>query len=206
MARKDIILIGAGGHALSCIDVIEQEGTYLIAGLIGADDQINTEKIGYKVLANDRVLQDLSKAYKYAHVSVGQISSPDLRMKIYSQLKELGFELPIIVSPWAYVSKHACIAEGTIVMHGAVVNAGATIGANCIINSCALIEHCARVADHCHIATRATINGDVKIGSGAFVGSGAVIKQGLEIGERVIVGMGISVRESVQSHQLYVKN
>ena len=206
MARKEIILIGAGGHALSCIEVIEQEGNYLIAGLIGADDHINTIKIGYKVLATDSALQDLSKTYKYAHVTVGQISSPDLRMKIYSRLKELGFELPVIVSPRAYVSKHACIAEGTIVMHGAVVNAGATIGANCIINSCALIEHCARVADHCHIATRATINGDVKIGSGAFVGSGAVIKQGLEIGERVVIGMGISVRESVQGHQLYVKN
>lgn len=206
MARKEIILIGAGGHALSCIDVIEQEGSYLIAGLIGADDQINTEKIGYKILANDSALQDLSKTYKYAHVTVGQISSPDLRIKIYAQLKELGFELPVIVSPQAYVSKHACIAEGTIVMHGAVVNAGVTIGANCIINSCALIEHCARVADHCHIATRATINGDVKIGSGSFVGSGAVIKQGLEIGERVVIGMGISVREPVQGHQSYVKN
>lgn len=206
MVRKEIILIGAGGHALSCIDVIEQEGTYHIAGLVGADNQINTEKIGYKVLANDRALQDLSKTYKYAHVTVGQISSPDLRMKIYSQLKELGFDLPVIVSPQAYVSKHACIADGTIVMHGAVVNAGATIGANCIINTCALIEHCAQVADHCHIATRATINGDVKIGSGSFVGSGAVIKQGLEIGERVVIGMGISVRESVQGHQLYVKN
>lgn len=206
MVRKEIILIGAGGHALSCIDVIEQEGKYHIAGLVGADGQINTKKIGYKVLANDSALQDLSKKYKYAHVTVGQISSPDLRMKIYSRLKELGFELPVIVSPRAYVSKHTHIADGTIVMHGAVVNAGATIGANCIINSCALIEHCARVADHCHIATHATINGDVKIGLGAFVGSGAVIKQGLEIGERVVIGMGISVRESVQNHQLYVKN
>lgn len=206
MARKEIILIGAGGHALSCIDVIEQEGTYLIAGLVGADDQINSEKIGYKVLANDSALQELSKTYKYALVTVGQISTPDLRVKIYSQLRKFGFELPAIVSPRAYVSKHARIADGTIVMHGAVVNAGATIGANCIINTGALIEHCAQVGDHCHIATRATINGDVKICAGAFVGSGAVIKQGLEIGERVVIGMGISVRESVQGHQLYVKS
>ena len=33
--KSEIILIGAGGHALSCIDVIETHGLYRIAGLVG---------------------------------------------------------------------------------------------------------------------------------------------------------------------------
>ena len=31
---KEVILIGAGGHARACIDVIELDGKYKIAGFI----------------------------------------------------------------------------------------------------------------------------------------------------------------------------
>ena len=39
MNKKEIIIIGAGGHAKSCIDVIEQEGKYDIVGLIGVENE-----------------------------------------------------------------------------------------------------------------------------------------------------------------------
>lgn len=32
--KEQIILIGGGGHCKSCIDVIEQEGKYQIAGIV----------------------------------------------------------------------------------------------------------------------------------------------------------------------------
>ena len=32
--KEEIILIGGGGHCKSCIDVIEQEGKYQIAGIV----------------------------------------------------------------------------------------------------------------------------------------------------------------------------
>jgi len=35
MSKSEIILIGAGGHAASCIDVIEQQDKFQLAGLIG---------------------------------------------------------------------------------------------------------------------------------------------------------------------------
>jgi hypothetical protein len=40
MNKENIILIGAGGHALSCIDVIEQENKYSIHGLVGLKDEV----------------------------------------------------------------------------------------------------------------------------------------------------------------------
>ena len=33
MIKEEIILIGGGGHCKSCIDVIEAEGKYTIAGI-----------------------------------------------------------------------------------------------------------------------------------------------------------------------------
>ncbi len=53
------------------------------------------------------------------------LNPPDLRIRLYERLRQLGFEMPVVMSPRAYVSRHASVGEGTIVMHGAIVNAGA---------------------------------------------------------------------------------
>ena len=161
---KQILLIGAGGHCKSCIDVIEQIGEWKIVGVIDQIDSGFKEVLGYSVIGSDEDLAELRKRYEYAFVTVGQIRSADLKMNLFQKLKELGFKQPCLVSPLAYVSKHAQIGEGSIVMHHALVNTMAKVGDNCIINTKALIEHDASVEDHCHISTGATINGGVVVG------------------------------------------
>lgn len=196
MSKPKIILIGAGGHAHACIDVIEQHGQYQIVGLVGMAKEMHTRHFGYSVIATDGDLPQLAKDYQYALITVGQIQTPDHRMRLYQQATELGFQLPAIITPGAHVSRHATIGSGTIVMHGAIVNAGTRVGNNCIINTRALLEHDATVQDHCHISTGAILNGDVHIGAGSFVGSGSVIKEGITLGQRCVVGMGSSVRHN----------
>jgi sugar O-acyltransferase (sialic acid O-acetyltransferase NeuD family) len=206
MNKLEIILVGAGGHAHACIDVIEQQDRYQIAGLVGKQDEINTEHIGYYVIASDNNLAKLVKVYKYAFIAVGQILSPDKRIYLYQQAINLGFRLPTIISPSAYVSRHASVGAGSIVMHGAIVNAGAKVGENCIINTRSLIEHDAIVEDHCHISSGAILNGDVKISTGCFVGSGCIVKEGVSLGENCVVGMGTSVRHNLADHSRFVGN
>jgi len=175
---KEILLIGGGGHAKSVIDVIEQEGRFHIAGIIEKFVGESRPILGYELIGTDDELARLRERYRYAIVTVGQIDSPKLRMKLFQKLKELDFTLPTIVSPLAYLSKHAQVEEGTVVMHHALINAGAKVGANCIINSKALIEHDCRVEAHCHISTGAILNGSVSVQEGTFVGSGVTTKQG----------------------------
>ncbi len=206
MNKPRLILIGAGGHAKSCIDVIEQHGQYEIAGLVGIEEELHTQQLGYTVIATDNELPEVAKEYQYAFITVGQIKSPDNRRRLYTQAARLGFQLPMIISPTAHVSRHATIGAGTIVMHGAIVNASARVGNNCIINTGARIEHGATVEDHCHISTGAILNGDVYIGAGGFVGSGSVIKEGIVLGKGCIVGMGLSLRRNQVDHAQVVSN
>ena len=170
MTSESILLVGAGGHAKACIDVIEQGKQYIIEGLIGLPSEIGTKVLGYPVLGCDPDLANL--------------------LEKFPQLIECGYEAPVIISPNAYVSPHATIGAGTIIMHGAIVNAGAVIGANCIINSRALIEHDAVIGDHCHISTAAVLNGRVVVGKGTFVGSQTCIRQSIHIGADCVIGMG----------------
>ena len=42
---KKIILVGAGGHCVSCIDVIEKEKKFKIFGLVNNEKKKNFKKI-----------------------------------------------------------------------------------------------------------------------------------------------------------------
>jgi len=204
MSKSSAILIGAGSHAHACIDVIEQHGQYQIAGLVGLQDEMHTQHLGYAVIATDAELPQLVKDYQYAFITVGQIGSPDRRIHLYQQAIQLGFTLPAVIAPTAHVSDHATIGAGTIVMHGAIVNAGSKVGKNCIINTRALVEHDAIVEDHCHISTGAILNGSTHIGAGSFVGSGCVIKDGITLGKNCVIGMGLCVRHNQADNARFV--
>jgi sugar O-acyltransferase (sialic acid O-acetyltransferase NeuD family) len=204
MSKPSLILIGAGGHARACIDVIEMNGQFQIAGLVGIPHEMNGKNFDYAVIATDNELPRLVNDFQYAFISVGQIQTPEHRIRLFQYAIALGFQLPVIVSPTSYVSRNATIGAGTIVMHGAIVNAGARVGCNCIINSLALVEHDTLVEDHCHISTGAILNGDVSIGVGSFVGSGSVVKEGVTIGQRSLVGMGLVVRQNQAEYTRFV--
>lgn len=178
---KDLILIGGGGHCKSVIDVIEQEGKFNIIGIIDIPEKFGEKILDCNVIGNDSELHAISKTCKNAFISIGQIDTPQLRIELFKNLLQIGFSIPTIVSPRAYVSKHAIIGMGTIVMHDVVINADTEIGDNCIINTKSIVEHGSKIESHCHISTGAIINGEVTIGKGSFIGSGSVTKQGIKI-------------------------
>lgn len=194
MKKNELLLIGAGGHAVSCIDVVEAEGRYVIPGLIDIKEKIGQSILGYKIIGSDFDLHEFVGVYKNALVSIGQIKTAEIRKNIYEKAVRLGFNFPAIISPHAYVSPRAAIGNGTIVMHGVVINAGAEIGDNCIINSMVLVEHGAKVLSHTHIATGTRLNGDVVVGCKSFVGSGALIHQGVCIEDGSVIASGSIIK------------
>ena len=200
-----IILIGTGGHARSCMDVIESTGFYQIAGLVEKVGLQTEENLGYSVIGTDDDLPKLYEKYKNALITVGQIKSATNRVNLFQLLSKLNYQFPVIVSPRAYISPHCKIGAGTIIMHDAVVNMNAKIGENCIINSKALIEHDAVIGDHCHISTGAIVNGNTKIGKESFFGSGAVAKQSIFIGEKCLIGAGAIINNNIEANQV-IKN
>lgn len=187
--KEKILLIGGGGHCKSVIDVIELEDKYEIAGIIDKKELIGQKVLGYKIIAGDDDLGELFKKYKYALVTVGHIRSNALRVKLLSLLEKIGYNLPIITSPLAYVSKHANVDNGTIIMHHALVNSDARIGKNCIINTKALIEHDVVIQDNCHISTATVINGGVVVKQNSFVGSNATTKEYIEVSGFIKAGV-----------------
>lgn len=204
--RDEIVLIGGGGNCKACIDVIEEENKFKIAGIVDTKEKLNQKVLNYKIIACDKDLSELAKKYKYFFITIGQIKSADKRIEKFEYLKNLKAEFPVIISPFAYVSKYAFIDEGTAVMHKAFVNADARVGKNCIINTGAVIEHDAKIGSNCHISTGSIINGNCHIGEGTFIGSNSIISNNISIASNTVIGAGSVVIKSINVSGTYVGN
>lgn len=204
--KEDIILIGGGGHCNSCIDVIELQDKFNICGIVDQKEKIGEKILDYEIIGSDDDLPELSKRYNNFLITVGQIKTPEVRNKLFNLLKSLKVNLPVIISPRAYVSKHSEIGEGTIIMHNAIINSNVQIGKNCIVNTKALIEHDSIIGSNCHISTSSIINGTCKIGDNCFVGSGSVISNNCEITNNVVLSLGTVVRKSIFDSGIYSNN
>jgi sugar O-acyltransferase (sialic acid O-acetyltransferase NeuD family) len=203
MKKIDLLLIGAGGHAAACIDVIESNGDFNIVGFVGMPSEVGSKKFGYEVIGSDKDLTAIRERYSNCLITLGQIKSPEQRIKLYDEAKKAGFAFPSIISHRAYLSPHAKVGEGTILMHDSLVNAGTLIGRNCIINTKSLVEHDSKIGDNCHVSTGAIINGSVVIGDNAFIGSSSTIRNGLKIGSGVVIGMGSTVLSDLDSNTTF---
>ncbi|MGA9408001.1 MAG: acetyltransferase [Bacteroidota bacterium] len=206
MATDPLVLVGGGGHCLSCIDVIDSTMRFEILGILDLPEKQKIRVLKYEIIGTDDDIERYLQSCRNFFVTIGHIKNPRPRISTFQLLKKIGVTIPSIISPRAYVSSYAEIGEGTIVMHGAIVNANARIGANTIINTGAIIEHNAKIGDHTHISTQAVVNGDCTIGDRVFVGSNAVFANGVSIADDIIVGAGAVVVRSFIQPGTYVGN
>ncbi len=204
--KEKIILIGGGGHCKSCIDIIEAEDKFEIAGIIDVKEKLGQKVLDYEIFAAEDDLDKLTKEFNYFFITVGSVKSSDKREKIYNKIKKYNVILPVIISPGAYVSNRAEIGAGTVIAHGAIINSRVKIGQNCIINTNAVVEHDSVIGSNCHISTGAVVNGENVIGNNVFVGSNSVLVQCIKILDNITIGAGSVVVKSLGKQGTYVGN
>lgn len=197
---EKIVLVGAGGHCKVIIDIIKSVSKYDIVGVTDRAYVSSEDKfvLDIPIIGDDSRLEELyNSGVTNAFVCVGALQNIALRHVIYNKLKDIGFNIPVLIHKNSIVSPYASIASGTCVMAGAIINPGALIGENCIVNTGAVIEHDCKVQWNTHISPRACIAGGVDIGYNTHIGMGSSIIQTVHIGNNVIIGAGAVVIENI---------
>lgn len=204
IAKKDLILIGGGGHCKSCMEVINAVGNYNIKGILDMPSEIGKEVLEVKIIGTDEDIKQYHEQDCSFFITLGQIKSAAIRMRIFEQLVSIGADIVSIIAPTAYVSRFANIGAGTIIMHQAFVNAGAEVGDNNIINTGAVLEHDVQVGNHNHISTGVYVNGDCVIGNENFIGSGTVLANGITLQQQIVVAAGSVLYRSIDKEGTYM--
>ena len=138
MNRK-LLIIGAGGHGQVVAEVAIDCGYSDIAFI----DDHNESAIG--------TISDLEKfRAKYTDAFVG-IGNNRLRGELLEKIQNIGFDIPVLIHPSAYVSRSCEIQKGVIIEPKAIVNAHSIIGEGSIISVGAIVDHNVTVGKCCHI-------------------------------------------------------
>ncbi len=200
---KDIVIIGAGGHAKVVIDVIERQARYNIIGLIDKSHAKGENVLGYEILGDEDVLHDMIQEYPSLGGIIA-IGDNFVRYKIYKQISLSLPEFVFIsaVHPEASIGKDVFIGDGTVIMAGAIVNTCCCIGRFCIINTNSSIDHDSIMEDFSSLAPNAATGGNVKIGEFSAVGIGAVLAHNINIGRHSVIGTGAAVVKDIADYSV----
>ena len=114
------------------------------------------------------------------------------RLKAFATIKEMGYFLPVLVHPTAYVSPSATIKAGTMLMAQSCVDCRSTIDEACVLWPKATINHDCMVGMNTFISPSVTVCGNVTIGTSVFIGASAVIVDGTSIPSGYFMKMGTS--------------
>lgn len=176
----NIIILGGGGHAISLIEVIEDQGIFKIEGILDDNLPLGSNVLDYPAIGN---LADMSEYFTRQRgfvIAIGHTKDNTLRSKIFNQLVLWKQNIPNIVSPKARVSHRAKLDIGSQIMSGVYIGPNAKIGKNTIINTNAVIEHGSEVGDNCHIGPSVTVVGDKIIYDNIFICAGGVVTKHLQ--------------------------
>lgn len=206
---KDIVIIGAGGHAKVVADIILKRKKLLNENLnvVGFLDD-GYKNLKYNSIFDIPVLGDTTLVEKFEeekHYSyVIAIGNNQVREKISTKFIKLDYYT--VIHPKAVIGTEVIINAGTVVMANVVVNSATIIGKHCILNTGSIIEHNSNIKDYCHISPSAVLCGTVNVGKKSWIGAGSIIIQNKNIGENSIIGAGSVVIGDVSDNCTVVGN
>jgi sugar O-acyltransferase (sialic acid O-acetyltransferase NeuD family) len=197
---NEVVIIGGGGHAKICIDLIHRAGSFKMVGILDSRLAVGTNVLGVTVLGDDKLLGSLKKKGIQRVINgIGSVQNPIRRIEIYDRLKEFGFETPNIIHPSAVVEASVQMGTGNQIMAGAIVGSSTKLGNNCIVNYGAMLAHDCVLEDGVHICPGVQLSGDVQVARSAIIFTGAIVFPRVKIGEEAVVSAGAVVSQDVPS-------
>jgi len=188
---KNIVLVGASGHAHAVIEAVEREGKYRIVGVIDTFKPVGHICLGHAVLGGEALLPDLIRQYEISGAVVA-IGDNWVRHLFVERIRSIVPDLPFLtaIHPSAQIARSARVGAGSVILPGAIVCANGVIGEFCIVNTRASLDHDGRMEDFSSIAPAVTTGGMVVIKQFAAVMLGVNISHSVCIGEHSVVGAG----------------
>ena len=190
-----LLLLGAGGHARVVAETALTTGSFSRIAFL--DDRCTgaaqlPDQLGWPVIGPFTAALDPHTRQQFPAVLVA-IGNAAVRLQWLPRLAALGYQLPVVIHPTAWVSPSAQLSAGSVVFAQAAIQAQAVIGSGAILNTGCSVDHDAQLGDGVHICPGARLAGEVQVGDRSWIGIGSSVIQQIRIGADVTVGAGAAV-------------
>lgn len=202
MEKKQIIVLGGGGHAKVLMGVLSRLPQYEVLGFLDDNENINSffqyKRIG-KLFPVDTNLPT-----KLVVLGLGHLGRSAFRRKVIEAYVSAGYEFETLVAPTATVSPFSTLGKGVVIADGAIVQPGSSIGDYSILNTNAVVDHDCTIGKNVHMATGVNVSGEVKVGDNVLLGTGVSVIQQINIADNCIIGAGVTVLRNCDKPGIYM--
>ncbi|MBM3394783.1 MAG: hypothetical protein FJY37_09165 [Betaproteobacteria bacterium] len=201
----NIAILGGGGHAKVCIELIRATGEWHIVGILDSIQPIGSEVMEVPVIGRDTDadLQWLRTEGVQGMVNgIGLVENHRQRATIHARLRNAGLRLPNLIHPSAIIEPSSSMGSGNQIMAGAIVGSEVKIGDGCIINTGSIVSHDCRIGNDVHLAPGSILAGAVVIGDRSLVGMGSTVFLRVRIGQDAVIPNGTTVTRDVSDREV----
>ena len=163
--KRRLLILGAGGFGQVVKELAEELGIYY--GIAFLDDAAQGADVLGKLDDYEKFLGE----YTHAIVAMGNNA---LRLAWLDKLEQAGYLLPVLRSPFAWVSGSAVVEKGCILLPFAQVGAHAWVERGCILNTGSIVDHNCALEPGCHICLNSVVKNQAKVPSCTKVEAGEV--------------------------------
>lgn len=199
---KQIIIVGAGGHAAELDDYIHyanREGTkWEIIGYIDDDPKGYTNysfSAPYLGTISDHQVDQNSEYL------IG-IANINFRKKIVEGMLQKGASFTSFIHPGAFVSRSSNIGQGVVIAPNVNIGPNVTIDSFTVLNSRCSIGHDSIVGSYNFFSPNVCLSGFSKIGDENLFGINSATLPGVEVGSRNKVMAGMTLDKNVKDDEV----
>lgn len=160
-----LLILGAGGHGKVVKEVAEALDIYEKIDFLDDNSQEAVGKISD--------METMHGTYDAAFVGIGNNA---FRNELLKKLDAIGYTVPVIIHPTAYISKTAQIGKGTVVEPKTIINANSVVGNGCIISVGSIVDHDVVLEDCVHVNAGAICMAGSRVAAFNRVDAGQVVK------------------------------
>ena len=193
--KPSLIIIGAGGHAVSIANVAHGSGMNVIAFV--DDNKAGTNLLDIPIISTQQCINE--HADENLAIAIGDNAVRERVCNEY-RLALPNVKFPPIIHSSAVIGINAEVGDGTVVMPQVNIGPKSKVGVFCILNTSSSIDHDCEMDAFSSIAPGVVTGGNVKIGLSSAISIGAIVKHGVVIGDDVVIGADSYVNKTVESH------
>ena len=193
---SNLIIVGAGGHALSVADAALSAG-WTVVGFYSPNSTGLASILSPVLSSLDSLdLSDTAFALGIGTNHVRETVAEDISKKLDQT------EIVSVVHTTAWVSPHATVHPGAVILAHTSVGPGSTVGRGALLNTGASLDHDSSLGDYASLGPGARTGGDVSIGDRTMIGIQSGIRHGVTVGSDCVVGGHSFVNSDLDSNSV----
>lgn len=206
MNKKPLVIIGAGEFAMIAYEYFTHDSDYEVIGFCVEQAYLKeTELYGLPILALETITDHYSPENVELFIAIPASQLNRLRTRLYTQMKQLGYQFATYISSQAFVWRNAKIGENTFIFEHNTIQPFVQVGNNVILWSGNHVGHRSVIGDHCFVSSHVVISGYCNIGKSCFLGVNSTINDNMKIADSIILASASLVNKPLlEEESIYV--